>query len=230
MLSTSERKKNRFAKSLLPSFNAELKKYDECYQLFTQNGYTKELCELYADYFVNNTKKPAADDILQLAELFEHINDAGSAEFYLDMLEGKKLSSEDKYAYCLAMLRNISRQKRWRDAENINFLQTYSQKKPLPQQADLYIALSLVDCAAKHYPQAFGLLNFGYKPQGKNDEKLLEIMTTAVYIFACEGDQENIDDAVKNAKSCLKLFSEFRFDWSKAYFEKRIENAAQKII
>ncbi len=235
MLSTSERKKNRFARSLLPSFNAEMKKYDEVYQLYCDSGYTKELCDLFGDYFVNEVKKPAADDIILLASLYDKIHDNKSADFYLDMLSEKKLSSEDRYNYCIGMLNTNSKLKRWRDAEdfrtdNINFIQTYMQKKPMPQQADMYMALALADCSAKHYSDAFRILNFGYKPQGKNDEKLLEILTTAVYIYACDGDEENIAVAVENAKSCLKLFSHFEFGWCKEYFEKRIDDAASGII
>lgn len=235
MLSTSERKKNRFARSLLPSFNAEMKKYDEVYQLYCESGYTKELCDLFGDYFVNDVKKPAADDIILLASLYDKIHDNKSADFYLDMLSDKKLSSEDRYNYCIGVLNTSSKLKRWRDAEdfrtgNINFIQTYMQKKTMPQQADMYMALALADCAAKHYSDAFRILNFGYKPQGKNDEKLLEILTTAVYIYACDGDEENVAAAVENAKSCLKLFSHFEFGWCKEYFEKRIDDAASGII
>lgn len=235
MLSTSERKKNRFARSLLPSFNSEIKKYDEAYQLYCQNGYSKELCELFGDYFVNDTKKPAVDDIILLASLYDKIHDYKSADFYLDMLAEKKLSSEDRYSYCVGMLNTTSKLNRWRDAEdfrteNINFIQTYMQKKTMQQQADMYMALALADCAAKNYSGAFRILNFGYKPHGKNDEKLLEILTTAVYIYACQGDEENIGVAVDNAKSCLKLFSEFEFDWSKDYLDKRIDDAANGII
>lgn len=235
MLSTSERKKNKFARSLFPSFNTEIKKYDEVYQLYCQGGYTKDLCELYGDYFVNDIKKPSPDDIIELASLYDKIHDVKSAEFYLDMLTDKKLSSEDRYNYCIGMLNAASKMNRWRDAEdfrteNINFIQTYMQKKTMPQQADMYMALALADCAAKDYANAFRLLNFGYKPQGKNDVKLLDILTTGVYIYACEGDEENISAALDNANSCLKLFSAFEFDWCRDYYEKRIADAANKII
>lgn len=235
MLSTSERKKNRFARSLLPSFNSEIKKYDEVYQLYCQGGYSKELCELFSDYFVNDIKKPAVDDIILLASLYDKIHDYKSADFYLDMLSDKKLSSEDRYNYCIGVLNTSSKLNRWRDAEdfrtdNINFIQTYMQKKTKQQQADMYMALAITDCAAKHYTDAFRILNFGYKPQGKNDVKLLDILTTAVYIYAREGDEENVSIAVDNARSCLKLFSSFEFDWCKEYYEKRISDAANGII
>ena len=59
MISPTERKKSSFAKALLPSFGAEMKKYEEIYQVFAEEGYTKNLCEQYADAFVDNAKKPA---------------------------------------------------------------------------------------------------------------------------------------------------------------------------
>lgn len=236
MISTSERKKIRFAKALLPSFGSDLKKYDELYQLFCRDGYTKELCDAYADTFVDNCKKPAADDIIQAASLYDKIYDYKSAEFYLDMLTEKKMSSEDRYDYCLEVLAVTSKLKRWRDAEdfrtdNINFIQTYMQKKKTAQeQVDMYLALALVDCAAKRYTDAFRLLNYGYKPKGKNDEKLLSILLTAVYIYAAAGDEESLEMAVENARSCLKLFSDFEFAWKKDYLEKRIQDAANGLI
>lgn len=236
MLSTSERKKMKFSKALLPSFGADLKKYNEVYQLYCRDGYTKELCDMFADVFVDTCKKPAADDIIQAASLYGRIYDYKNAEFYLDMLLDKKMSSEDRYDYCLERLSVTSKLNRWRDAEefrtdNINFIQTYMQKKKtIYEQVDMYIALALVDCAAKHYSDAFRLLNFGYKPKGKNDDKLLSILVTAVYIYAVSDDDENLKIAVENANSCLKLFSSFEFEWSKAYYEKKIQDASKGII
>jgi hypothetical protein len=236
MLSTSEKKKIRFAKALLPSYSADLKQYDEIYQVYCRSGYTRELCDMYADAFVNDHKKPAVDDVLQTASLYGKIYDYKTEEFYLDTLTDKKLSSEERYYYCLEELSTISKIGRWRDAEdfrtdNISFIQTYMQKKKtINQQTGMYIALALADCAAKKYDKAFRLLNFGYKPVGKNDKCLLDIMTTAVYINAMSGDKENLDAAINNAKSCLRLFDSFEFEWSKTYFEKRIENAAKGII
>lgn len=235
MLSTSERKKIRFARSLLPSFNSEIKKYDEAYQYFCKNGYTKELCELFGDYFVNNIKKPAQDDIILLASLYDKIHDSKSAEFYLEMVSEKKLNNEERYSYCIGMLNAISKLKRWRDAEdfrteNIKFIQNYMQKIPLRNQVDMYVALALADCAAKNYSGAFRMLNFGYKPQEKYDTKLLDILITAVYINACQGDDENIKAAIDNAYSCLKIFKKFEFDWCKEYYKKCIDNAAEGIL
>lgn len=235
MISPLERKKNNFAKSLLPSFAAELKKYDEVYTAYVDDGYTKELCELYAESFINNVKKPAVEDIIQLVSLYDKIHDNKSASFYLDMLSERKLSGEEKFAYCIEMLKNESKLGHWRDAEdfrteNINFMQNFAQKKTLQQQADMYIALSLTDCAGKHYPEALKLLNFGYKPHGRNDTKLLEIFITVVYVYARWGDEEDLEGAVINAVSCLKLFGEFEFGWSKAYYEKCITDAANGIL
>lgn len=235
MLSPLERKKNNFAKSLLPSFSAEMKKYDEVYTAYVDNGYTKDLCELYADNFINNIKKPAVEDIVQIASLYDKIHDSKSAAFYLDMLSEKKLGGDEKFSYCIEMLKTESKLGHWRNAEdfrteNINFMQNFAQKKPLGQQADMYIALALADCAGKHYPEALKLLNFGYKPHGRNDTKLLEIFITVVYIYARWGEQEDLEGAVINAVSCLKLFSEFEFGWSKAYYEKCISDASNGIL
>lgn len=236
MLSTSERKKIRLGKALLSSFGSDLKKYDEIYQMYCREGYTKELCDIYADVFVDTCKKPAADDIIQAASLYGKIYDYKNSDFYLDMLSDKKMSGEDRYDYCLEKLSTMSKLNQWRDAEdfrteNINFIQTYMQKKKTtPQQVDMYIALALVDCAAKHYSDAFRLLNFGYKPKGKNDDKLLSILVAGVYIYAAAGDEENLSMAVDNARSCLKLFNSFEFDWTKDYLEKRIENAANGLL
>lgn len=235
MISPSERKKSNFAKSLRPSFGAEMKKYEELYAAFTNDGYTKELCEEYADAFINNAKKPAADDIIQLAGLYDKIYDSKSASFYLDMLAEKKLSGDEKFAYCIEMLKTKSKLGRWRDAEdfrteNINFMQNFAQKKPISQQADMYIALALTDCAAKRYRDAFKLMKFGYKPQGRNDTKLLEIMITGVYLIACSGETEGLDAAVESAHACLKLFNEFEFRWSKNYYLSCIDKAAEGII
>ena len=235
MISPTERKKSSFAKALLPSFGAEMKKYEEIYQVFAEEGYTKNLCEQYADAFVDNAKKPAVEDILQLVELYDRIHDFKNAQFYLEMLAEKKLSGDDKFAYCVASLKVLSKLGQWRDAEdfrtdNINFLQNFAQKKPQKQQADMYLALALTDCSAKHYTQAFRLMKFGYKPHGRNDTTLLEIFITVVYIFACSGDSEGLEDALGNARSCLKLFSGFEFPWMQQYYEQRIEDASNKII
>ncbi len=235
MLSPAERKKKNFAKSLLPSFTAEMKKYEELYQLFANDGYTKELCDLFADQFVNEVKKPAHDDIIAAASLYNRVYDHKSAEFYLEMLSEKKMSSDDKFAWCVEMLKTISLLGRWRDAEdfrteNINFMQNYAAKKPLDEMADMYISLALADCAAKRYPEALKLLKFGYKPHGRNDTSLLKIFITVVYIFARSGDEEGLEGAVSNALGCLKLFSGYDFAWTKEYYEKCVSDAAQGIL
>ncbi|MBE6855946.1 MAG: hypothetical protein IJO99_01270 [Ruminococcus sp.] len=236
MLSTSERKKLKFTKALLPSFSSDLKKYDELYQQYCQFGYTKGLCDEFATVFVDDCKKPATEDVILAASLYSKIFDYNNTEFYLDMLEEKKMGSDDRYSYCLEKLAILSKQKNWRDAEdfrteNINFIQTHAQKKKTTQeQADMYIVLALVDCAAKKYAEAFKLLNFGYKPKGRNDVKLLQILVTAVYIYACAGDEDGVAAAVENAKSCLKLFDHFEFDWSKEYYENLIQSASEGII
>lgn len=236
MQSTQERRKTRLAKVLLPSFTAEIRRYDDIYQFFCKSGYSKELCEMYTSAFVNDVKKPASDDIIESARLYDKIHELGSANFYIDMVSDRKLTGDDKYEYCIERLKLFSKKGKWRDAvdfrtENINFLQNYSAKLPLPRQADLYIALALTDCAAKKYDQAFKLLmGFGYKPQGKNDTKLLEILITGIYICACAGDREGLSDARNNAFECLKIFRELPFEWSREYYENCIEEASERII
>lgn len=235
MISPIVRKKNSFAKSLLPSFSAEMKKYEEMYQLYVNGGYTKELCEQYADAFVDNAKKPAAEDILQIIELYDGIHDVKTAEFYLNDLSEKKLSGDEKFRYCIDALKILSKRGHWRDAvdfrtDNINFMQNYVQKKSQREFAQMYIALALTDCASREYVGAFKLLNFGYKPQGKSDAMLLEIFITAIYIYYCSGDKDNLANAITTAQRYLKIFSGFEFGWTKAYYEQRIEDAANGII
>ena len=103
------RKKGVFAKALRSGGNAETQRYMELYADFSQLGYTIELAENYADAFVNEQKKPLAEDIIQTAILFDRVRDLSSAEFYLDMLKDKKLSNDDKFAYCIEMLKNKSK-------------------------------------------------------------------------------------------------------------------------
>ncbi len=233
MLSPLERKKkSKF--SLRPSFNADMKKYEEIYQIYCDEGYTKNLCELFADAFVNEQKKPAPEDIIQAAKLYSKIHDLSNAEFYLDMLSDKKISGEEKYDYCVEMLKIHSKLGHWRDAEdfrteNINFMQNYAEKTAIDKKVDLYIALALTDCAAKKYNQAFKMLtSFGYKPQGTHDTKLLEILITGVYICACSDDRSELANAVGNAENCLKIMGNFDFGWCKKYYEQRIASAAEK--
>ena len=235
MQSTQEYRKNRFAKVLLPAHNSDLKRYDSLYQLFCDNGYTKELCDLYADAFVNDQKKPSACDIVQLCHLYDRIHDLKSVTFYLETLKDKKLSGDERFGYCIESLKNMSKIGHWRDAvdfrtDNINFMQNHSSKVSAQRNADLYIALALTDCASKKYDQAFRLLTgMGYKPKGKSDTKLIEILITGVYIWACKGEQEGLEDAVQNAYSGLKIIS-FPHKWNKEYYEQCIEDAINKII
>ncbi|MBQ2518482.1 MAG: hypothetical protein II538_00540, partial [Bacteroidaceae bacterium] len=56
------------------------------------NGYSRDLCEQYAEAFINDVKKPMTEDIIQIASLYDRIHDSKSAGFYLDMLSEKKLS------------------------------------------------------------------------------------------------------------------------------------------
>ncbi|MCR5111829.1 MAG: hypothetical protein K6B38_13165 [Ruminococcus sp.] len=233
MISPVERKK--ITRSIRPSHNAEMKKYEEVYLTYANTGYTKDLCDQYAAAFVDDVKKPNTVDVIQLAMLYEKIFDYKMAAFYLDSLEERKLGGLEKYHYCVEALKTKSLLGKWRDAEdfrteNIDFMQKQSEKLSSQRQADLYMALALTDCAAQNYDQALKLLKFGYKPQGKNDKKLLEIFITALYIFAKANDEEGVEGALKNANSCLEMFSKFDFSWGKDYWEKRIADASQGII
>lgn len=233
MLSPIERKKVGFP--LLTSSAAELKKYVDVYGLFVESGYTTELCDAYADAFIDGAKKPSPFDLIQLASLYDRVMDHKSAYFYLDKLSDKKLGGEERFDYCTGMLRTISKIGNWRDAvdfrtAHISFLQKLSSKVSQNRQAELYMSLALADCASKNYAQGLKLLKFGYKPQGKNDFTLLEIFVTAVYIFARSGDSEGLEGALGNAEGCLKLFKKFDFSWEEAYYRDRIDNAANGII
>ncbi len=228
MQSPQDRKKSKF------TLRTSLKKYEEIYQIYCNEGYTKNLCETYADEFVNNQKKPAAEDIIQAARLFGTIHDLSNAEFYLDMLSDKKISGEDKFEYGVEMLKLKSKLGQWRDAEdfrteNIRFIQTHADKTTVEKKVDLYIALALADCAAKKYNQAFKMLtSFGYKPQGPHDTKFLEILITGVYICACSEDESELASAIGNAENYLKIIGGFEYGWCRAYYEKRIADAANK--
>lgn len=233
MISPNDRKKIGFP--LLVSHASEMKKYTEVYGLFLESGYTKELCEAYADAFIDNAKKPSSFDIIQLASLYDRIYDHKTAFLHLEKLLDKKMSSDERFFFCNEALKTYSKIGNWREAAdfrtaNINFLQRYTEKAPLKKQAELYMALALTDCAAKNYQQALKLLKFGYKPQGANDFVLLEIFITVVYIFAKADDEEGLKGALENAQSCLKLFKQFNFPWQKEYYEERIENAANCIL
>ena len=224
MQSTQERKKSTGAKALLPNYSADLKKYDELYQQFCKSGYTKELCEAYAEAFLNNHKKPAPEDLVQIVRLYQRLHEKSSAEFYLNQLEERKLSGDDKFFYCIEALRYKSLYEHWRESEdfrteNINFMQIHSEKVDASKRADMYISLALTDCAAKHYEQAKILLENG----------ISVLMITGVYILAKSGNKEELEGAKENAYGYLKLFS-FDNDWSKAYYENCIEEAAEGIL
>ncbi|MCR4888390.1 MAG: hypothetical protein K5979_04315 [Ruminococcus sp.] len=238
MLSPKEReeKKGVFAKALRAGGNADTKRYQELYDEFCENGYSRSFAEEYADAFVNDRKKPLVEDILQTIRLFDKAHDYGNAEYYLGMLSDKKLCADDKFSYCIEALKNKSKQGHWRDAEdfrteNISFMQKYSEKVNMDRLADLYIALALADCSAKHYTQGFKLLTgFGYKPKGKNDVKLLEILITGIYICSKSGSEGGVYNAVSNAHGAMKLFSKFAHPWTEDYYEQCIREASEGII
>lgn len=232
MLSIEEREKRK----LKLSKRGEPKIFEELYADFAQNGYSKELADRYAAAFITDQKKPLPFDYVQVARLYDRINEPVTAALYLDMLEDRKLSSDERFIYCTEALKNKSMIGNWRDAvdfrtSNIDFLQKYAHKAGLKMKSELYIVLALVDCVAGEFAQGFKLLTgFGYKPCGKNDVTLLEILTTGVYICAKSGDRKSLGNAIENAHSALGLFTVYPFLWSKEYFEQCIENAANGII
>lgn len=236
MLAQHEREHRKMTFAKKSSENT--KKYTELYADFCSNGYTPNLAREYADYFVLDAKKPAAGDILQAARLYNKVHDYKTEAVFLEKLEDmtKKLTNEEKFVYCVEGLLNKSKIGNWRDAEdfrteNINFMQIYSEKVDIKLKAEMYIALALSDCAAKHYTSAFRLLTgFGYKPQGRNDTMLLEILITGVYICAKSGDEASLSNTVENARAAMKLFNQFEHEWTEAYYEKMIEDAANGII
>ena len=232
MLSLQERehRKSNFAKKS----SENTKKYTELYAQFSQTGYTKVLAEEYTDFFVLNAKKPAPGDILQAVRLYDKIRDYKAAAYFLTKLEeiAKKLNNEEKFIYCIEALANKSKIGNWRDAEdfrteNINFMQIYSEKVDIGLKADMYMSLAYADCAAKHYNSAFRLLTgFGYKPQGKNDVKLLEILIAGIYICAKSGDEASIENAVNNACAAMALFKKYEFPWSEEFYKQKIKDAS----
>ncbi|WP_295070371.1 hypothetical protein [Ruminococcus sp.] len=233
MISPNERRKIGFP--LLASTNSEMKKYTDVYSLFAENGYSKDLCEAYADAFLDNVKKPSPFDIIQVAALYDRIHDHKTAFFYLEKLTEKKLGGDERFYFCIEVLSILGKIGNWREAENfrtnnISFLQKHCEKATATMQAQLYIALAITDCAAKNYQPGLKLLKFGYKPQGPKDITLLEIFITAVYIFAKAGDKEGLEGALHNADCCLALFKDFDFSWQSHYYRERIENAANGIL
>lgn len=227
MLSTQERqrRKGKLSKELL-------QQYEELYSGFCKRGYSKSLADQFNEIFVDNAKKPAPEDIVQAARLYDKVHELKLASDCLALLEeNKKMSAEEKFAYCIESLKNRSKLGNWRDAEdfrteNINFMQNHSVKADMILLAEMYMALSHVDCAARRYSAAFRLLKgFGYKPKGRNDTMLLEILIMCVYICAKSGDKGSIDNAVSNACAALKLFDNFEFSWTRNYYENRIVEA-----
>jgi len=233
MMSTAERKRNNLAKMFLPSFNAEMKKYDELYQMYCNDGYSKELCDMYADSFVDTVKKPLTDDIMQTAMLYDKIHDLKNVRFYLEMLNERKLTDDQKFRWCVETLKNKSQLEDAQDVQNfrtqhIDFMQNYASRPE--SKADMNISLALTDCASKQYNDAFKLLGFGYRPKDKNDEKLLDIFTAIVYVYSFSTNNEAIKSAIKKAQDCLDYFSRFDFGWRKNYYIRRIRDASNGII
>ncbi len=235
MLTPSERKKMKFAKGLFANASAGAQKYEDLYNNFSADGYSKDLCEEYADAFVDESKNPSPIDIIQLSAFYDKIHDNISAEFYLDMLTDKKMNNDEKFEYSILMLKNKSKLGKWRDAvdfrtDNIDFMQKYALKLPVPRQVNMHIANSIVECAAKNYVDAFRLLrDIRYKPTGRNDTTLLNILIMGIYICKISG-AAGLLESVDNTRNYLNMFTEFEFGWSKDYYNKKIIDAENGVI
>jgi len=234
MQSTYDRKKSMRGKAVLPSVSSDLKTYDEIYQIFCNTGYTQEIARLFAKFFVDEGKNPSNKDIIQAAELYDKIRDTQKSLYYLGMLKDKKLNHSEKFDYCVLMLRVISKRGKWRDAEtfrtqNISFLQTYAEKTTPERKTSLYISLALADCAAKKYKQAFKMLKSAdYKPIGKRDTVLMEILITGIYIYACAEDTEvsrAVSVSVRSTESDDVEYDQWYFDWRIEEAEKALQTA-----
>ncbi|MDE5946273.1 MAG: hypothetical protein K2G63_03040 [Oscillospiraceae bacterium] len=201
-------------------------------EIFRSEGFTKSFCESYRQAYIDSCKNPFPAHIILCASYYGKAGEHNSANMLLNRLDIKKLSGECKFVYCLEKLMACGKTGDWSEGEdirndNIKFIQNYMQGKKSPEyKVQMYISLALIDCAYKHYADAFGLLNFGYKPSGKNDTNFLHILITAIYIYAKMGDSNNIDTAVKNAQIFLSKFNEFEYPWCKSYYENLIINAS----
>ena len=195
------------------------------------NGYSVEFCQDFAEMFVDDKKNVKPCDIIFLASMYNKVGDYESAAFYLDMIDDKKLSGEEKFCYCYEKLNKKEKKGRGSEGdlfrgEHINFMQNYVQKKNDPEYiVNMFIALALVDCANKRYAEAFTLLKKCYKPTGRNDRHFLNILISAVFVYAKMDDMAELEEASNNARKYLKTFSAFEYDWEKAYYLKRIEDA-----
>lgn len=209
------------------------KKGNQSAEIFRAEGFTLNFCDSYRQAYIDNVKKPFAPHLILCASYYDKIGDHNSAEFYIEQVNNKKLDPESKFVYCLQKLLLCGKTGDWSEGEdfrndNIKFIQNYMEKKKAPEyKVQMYIALALVDCATKKYADAFGLLNFGYKPKGKNDVNFLNILITAIYIYSKMKDQTNLETAVHNAQLFLSKFTAFEYPWCKDYYEKLIIRASQ---
>ena len=203
---------------------------DQFAQIFAEKGYTDDFCDKFGTMFVDDKKNARPSDIIFLAGIYNKIGDIENTEFYLGMLDEKKLGNEERFCYCYEKLMLLGKKERGTDGAifrngNIGFIQNFMQKKNSPEYTvNMYIALAMVDCAGRRYADAFSLLKC-YKPSGRNDTLFLGILITAIYIYAKMNDTDGMQAASDNARKYLKTFSSFEYSWQKAYFEHCIERA-----
>jgi len=198
---------------------------------FNEYGYSADFCKEFNKALIEDKKGIKSVDVLFLASLYNKSGDSISAEFYLDKAQDMKMNNDERFMYCCEMLFLLSKRNKGKDgdifrANNIKFMQTYLQKNNESENyVNLYTVLALVDCANRRYADAFSLLQFGYKPAGRNDKLFLRILTTAVYIYAKMGNKEGLSEAAENAKRYLKTFSSFSYKWEQQYLEECILKA-----
>lgn len=212
----------------------EKQKGVEAYQIFCSEGFTCKFCDTYRRAYIDNGN-PFPPRIIICASYYEKIGENHTANMLLKKIKKpERLDKESRFNYYLEMMMVCGKNGDALNGEiirnkNIGFIQKYVHKKRYKPEyrINMSIALSLVDCACKRYGDALSLLNYGYKPNGKNDENFLNILITAVYIYSKAQNDDNLITAVKNAKTFLNHFTKFKFPWQPDYYNERIKKASK---
>jgi len=201
-------------------------------KIFLSEGFTCKFCDTYRKIYIDkgNAFPP---HIIKCASYYEKICEHDTADMLLNRIrKPERLDRESRFLYCILTLNLCGKTGDWTKGEdirkkNIGFMQKYVDKQKNPEyEVNMYIALSLIDCACKHYADAFTLLNFGYKPSGKNDTNFLDILINAVYIYSKTKNDDNLNTAINNASTFLENFTSFKYPWSKQYYKDLIKKAS----
>lgn len=210
---------------------SDKKKGKKAYEIFRAEGFTCNFCDTYRQTYVN-TSSPFPPHIVLCASYYSKISEHDTADMILKHIKNPdKLDGESRFLYCIEFLTICGKTGDWNKGEkfrtrNIGFLQKYAEKRKDPEyKVNMYIALSLVDCAHQNYADAFTLLNFGYKPYGKNDTNFLDILINAIYIYSKMKDQDNLNTAIDNADTFLSNFTKFDYHWQSQYYKDNIQKA-----